>query len=109
MCIRILDVLFVFSLAADMTVVPKNIFSYVPRKVKRAGAAPFLPISKKEMDILGWDACDIIIVSGDAYIDHPSFGASIIGRVLEAQGFRVGIIAQPDWKSAADFLSLIHI
>ena len=73
------------SLAADMTVVPKNIFSYVPRKVKRAGAAPFLPMSKKEMDILGWDACDIIIVSGDAYIDHPSFGASIIGRVLEAQ------------------------
>ena len=106
MCIRILDVLFVFSLAADMTVVPKNIFSYVPRKVKRAGAAPFLPMSKEEMDILGWDACDIIIVSGDAYIDHPSFGASIIGRVLEAQGFRVGIIAQPDWKSAADFRSL---
>ena len=63
-----------------MTVVPKNIFSYVPRKVKRAGAASFLPMSKKEMDILGWDACDIIIVSGDAYIDHPSFGASIIGR-----------------------------
>lgn len=86
-----------------MTVVPKNIFSYVSRKVKRAGAAPFLPMSKKEMDALGWDACDIILVSGDAYIDHPSFGVALIGRVLEAQGFRVGIIAQPDWKSAEPF------
>lgn len=86
-----------------MTVVPKNIFSYVSRKVKRAGAAPFLPMSKKEMDALGWDACDIILVSGDAYIDHPSFGIALIGRVLEAQGFRVGIIAQPDWKSAQPF------
>lgn len=86
-----------------MTVVPKNIFSYVSRQVKRAGAAPFLPMSKKEMDALGWDACDIILVSGDAYIDHPSFGVALIGRVLEAQGFRVGIIAQPDWKSAQSF------
>ena len=90
-----------------MTVVPKNIFSYVSRKVKRAGAAPFLPMSKKEMDTLGWDACDIILVSGDAYIDHPSFGVALIGRVLEAQGFRVGIIAQPDWKSAQPFRSSI--
>ena len=90
----------------DMTVVPKNIFSYVSRKVKRAGAAPFLPMSKKEMDALGWDACDIILVSGDAYIDHPSFGVALIGRVLEAQGFRVGIIAQPDWKSAQPFRAL---
>ena len=89
-----------------MTVVPKNIFSYVSRKVKRAGAAPFLPMSKKEMDALGWDACDIILVSGDAYIDHPSFGVALIGRVLEAQGFRVGIIAQPDWKSAQSFRAL---
>ena len=89
-----------------MTVVAKNIFSHVSRKVKRAGAAPFLPMSKKEMETLGWDACDIIIVSGDAYIDHPSFGAAIIGRVLEAQGFKVGIIAQPDWKSVHDFRTL---
>lgn len=58
------------------------------------------------METLGWDACDIIIVSGDAYIDHPSFGAAIIGRVLEAQGFKVGIIAQPDWKSVHDFRTL---
>ncbi|WP_288636874.1 YgiQ family radical SAM protein [uncultured Oxalobacter sp.] len=63
-------------------------------------------MSKKEMDALGWDACDIILVSGDAYIDHPSFGVALIGRVLEAQGFRVGIIAQPDWKSAQPFRAL---
>ena len=62
-----------------------------------------LPMSKAEMDALGWDSCDIIIVTGDAYVDHPSFGMGVIGRVLEAQGFRVGIIAQPNWKSADDF------
>jgi uncharacterized radical SAM protein YgiQ len=58
------------------------------------------------MDALGWDSCDIIVVSGDAYVDHPSFGMAIIGRVLEAQGFRVGLIAQPDWRSTADFTKL---
>ena len=58
------------------------------------------------MDALGWDTCDIVIVSGDAYVDHPSFGAAIIGRLLEAQGFRVGILAQPDWRSAGDFRGL---
>jgi uncharacterized radical SAM protein YgiQ len=68
--------------------------------------APFLPMSRREMDALGWDACDIVIVSGDAYIDHPSFGAALIGRELEAQGFRVGIIAQPDWRSAEPFRAL---
>jgi len=60
-------------------------------------------MNKAEMDGLGWDACDIIIISGDAYVDHPSFGMGVIGRVLEAQGFRVGIISQPNWKSADDF------
>jgi len=68
--------------------------------------APQLPMSKSEMDALGWDHCDIIIVTGDAYIDHPSFGMAVIGRVLEAQGFRVGIISQPNWKSADDFRAL---
>src|SRR3979490_405925 len=58
------------------------------------------------MDDLGWERCDIIIVTGDAYVDHPSFGMAIIGRVLEAQGFRVGIIAQPDWHSTRDFQAL---
>ncbi|MGB0834538.1 MAG: YgiQ family radical SAM protein [Psychrobium sp.] len=70
------------------------------------GTAPFLPTSRKEMDKLGWDSCDIIIVSGDAYVDHPSFGMAVIGRVLEAQGYRVGIIAQPDWHSKDAFMEL---
>ena len=69
-------------------------------------AAPFLPMSRAEMDALGWDACDIVLVTGDAYVDHPSFGMAIIGRLLEAQGFRVGIIAQPDWQSAEPFKAL---
>ena len=67
------------------------------------GTAPFLPISRAEMDQLEWDSCDIIIVTGDAYVDHPSFGMAIVGRLLEAQGFRVGIIDQPDWQSAEPF------
>ena len=58
------------------------------------------------MTALGWDACDIVLVTGDAYVDHPSFGMAIIGRLLEAQGFRVGIIAQPDWQSAEPFKAL---
>jgi uncharacterized radical SAM protein YgiQ len=69
-------------------------------------AAPFLPMSREEMRVLGWDQCDIIIVTGDAYVDHPSFGMAILGRLLEAQGYRVGIIAQPDWQSAEPFKAL---
>jgi uncharacterized radical SAM protein YgiQ len=74
-------------------------------KPKVAGHAPaaFLPTSRAEMAALGWQQCDIIIVTGDAYVDHPSFGMAIIGRVLEAEGFKVGIIAQPDWHSVKDF------
>ncbi len=68
--------------------------------------APVLPMSRAEMDLLGWDACDIILVTGDAYVDHPSFGMAIVGRFLESHGFRVGIIAQPDWQSTADFEAL---
>ena len=63
-------------------------------------------MSRQEMDQLGWDSCDIIIISGDAYVDHPSFGMAVIGRFLEAQGFRVGIIAQPDWNSKEAFMAL---
>jgi len=70
------------------------------------GTAPVLPVSLQEMEQLGWDSCDIIIVTGDAYVDHPSFGMAIIGRLLEAQGFRVGIIAQPEWLSAEPFTAL---
>jgi uncharacterized radical SAM protein YgiQ len=82
------------------------LFSYRPYWAKRFGPAPFLPMSRAEMEALGWDACDVILVSGDAYIDHPSFGMALIGRLLEAQGFRVGIIAQPDWQSAEPFKAL---
>ena len=84
----------------------KPLTSYRPYWAKRFGTAPFLPMSRAEMDQLGWDSCDIILVTGDAYVDHPSFGMAVIGRVLEAQGFRVGIIAQPDWQSAEAFKAL---
>ncbi len=84
----------------------KPVSSYRSYWAKRFGTAPVLPMSRAEMDALGWDSCDIILVSGDAYIDHPSFGAALIGRLLESQGFRVGIIAQPDWQSAEPFKAL---
>jgi uncharacterized radical SAM protein YgiQ len=84
----------------------KPITSYKPYWAKRFGTAPFLPMSRAEMERLGWDSCDIILVTGDAYVDHPSFGMAVVGRVLEAQGFRVGIIAQPDWQSAEPFKAL---
>ena len=84
----------------------KPIFSYRPYWAHRFGVAPVLPMSRAEMEQLGWDSCDIILVTGDAYVDHPSFGMAVIGRVLEAQGFRVGIIAQPDWHSSEDFARL---
>jgi uncharacterized radical SAM protein YgiQ len=85
---------------------PKALFSYRKHWAQRFGTAPFLPMSRGEMETLGWDSCDVIIVTGDAYIDHPSFGMALVGRLLEAQGFRVGIISQPDWHSAADFRRL---
>jgi uncharacterized radical SAM protein YgiQ len=72
----------------------------------RFGIAPQLPMSREEMDTMGWDSCDIILVTGDAYVDHPSFGMALVGRLLEAQGFRVGIISQPDWTSADAFKQL---
>jgi uncharacterized radical SAM protein YgiQ len=80
--------------------------SYRKYWAARFGVAPFLPMSRAEMEQLGWDSCDVIIVTGDAYVDHPSFGMAIMGRLLEAQGFRVGIIAQPDWQSAEPFRQL---
>lgn len=84
----------------------KPITAYRPYWAKRFGPAPFLPMSRAEMERLGWEECDVIIVTGDAYVDHPSFGMAVIGRVLEQQGFRVGIIAQPDWQSAEAFKAL---
>lgn len=84
----------------------KPLTSYRPYWAKRFGTAKFLPMSRAEMEQLGWDSCDVILVTGDAYVDHPSFGMAVIGRTLEAQGFRVGIIAQPDWQSADPFKAL---
>ena len=81
----------------------RDIFSHRKYWASRFGVAPFLPMCRAEMDALGWDSCDIIVVTGDAYVDHPSFGMAIVGRLLEAQGFRVGIISQPDWQSADPF------
>lgn len=75
-----------------------NLFSYPKYWAECYGVAPYLPMTRAEMDALGWDSCDIILVTGDAYVDHPSFGMAVIGRMLESQGFRVGIISQPAWK-----------
>src|SRR3569832_1730796 len=85
--------------------IPKTLLSY-PRYRPELKPAHFLPMTRKEMKALGWDACDVVLVTGDAYIDHPSFGMALFGRLLEAQGFRVGIISQPDWHSAEPFLAL---
>jgi uncharacterized radical SAM protein YgiQ len=84
----------------------RDITTYRRHWAERFGTAQVLPMSREEMDALGWDSCDVILVSGDAYVDHPSFGMAIIGRVLEGQGFRVGIISQPDWQSAQAFAAL---
>ncbi|MCH4295326.1 YgiQ family radical SAM protein [Shewanella sp. 3B26] len=86
--------------------VEASLFNYPKYWAECYGTAPFLPMSRAEMDKLGWDSCDIIIVTGDAYVDHPSFGMAVIGRMLEAQGYRVGIISQPDWSSKDDFMKL---
>jgi uncharacterized radical SAM protein YgiQ len=66
----------------------------------------FLPINREDMEQLGWERPDFVLVSGDAYVDHPSFGAAVIGRVLEANGFKVGVIAQPDWKNVNELQKL---
>jgi uncharacterized radical SAM protein YgiQ len=94
---------------ADVSLFPRDakpLASYRKYWAHRFGVAKFLPTSRAEMAQLGWDSCDIILVTGDAYVDHPSFGMAVIGRMLENQGFRVGIIAQPDWQSAAPFKAL---
>lgn len=82
----------------------RSLLSYLPSSVPPA--APVLPMSRAEMKQLGWDACDVVLVTGDAYVDHPSFGMAVIGRVLERAGYRVGIISQPDWHSKEDFMKL---
>ncbi|MBE0483263.1 MAG: YgiQ family radical SAM protein [Bacterioplanes sp.] len=89
-----------------MSLPKPNLFSHYPYWAECFGTAPFLPMSRAEMDQLGWDSCDVILVTGDAYVDHPSFGMAVMGRMLESQGFRVGIIAQPDWNDPAEFTKL---
>ncbi|MCW8982916.1 MAG: YgiQ family radical SAM protein, partial [Gammaproteobacteria bacterium] len=80
-----------------------DLFSHRPYWAKRLTPTPVLPMTRAEMDALGWDSCDIILVTGDAYVDHPSFGMALIGRLLESHGFRVGVIAQPKWDSPEAF------
>ena len=63
----------------------------------------FLPISRRDMESRGWDVPDFVYVTGDAYVDHPTFGAALLSRLLEREGFRVAILAQPDFRSAEDF------
>jgi hypothetical protein len=86
--------------------VSPTLFSRRKFWAEQFGTAPVLPTSRAEMDGLGWESCDVVLVTGDAYVDHPSFGAALIGRLLEAQGFRVGILAQPDWRQATSFARL---
>src|SRR5262249_58785378 len=83
--------------------VPQTLFSRRKYWAERFGVAPVLPTTRAEMDELGWDSCDVVLVTGDAYVDHPSFGMALIGRLLEAHGFRVGILAQPDWRDVDAF------
>ena len=93
----------------DVSLFPRDakpLSSYRKYWAARFGVAKFLPSTRNEMTALGWDSCDVVIVCGDAYVDHPSFGMAVIGRVLENQGFRVGIISQPDWQSAEPFKAL---
>ncbi len=86
---------------------PAHLFSgYRKHWAHRFGIAPVLPTTRAEMDALGWDSCDIVLVTGDAYVDHPSFGMGLIGRLLEAHGFRVGIVSQPPWKDPSAFMAL---
>jgi uncharacterized radical SAM protein YgiQ len=86
--------------------VSRTLFTRRKFWAERFGVAPVLPTSRGEMDELGWDSCDVILVTGDAYVDHPSFGMALVGRLLEAQGFRVGILAQPDWRDVEAFRAL---
>ncbi len=89
-----------------MSAVARALFSYRPYWAERFGTATFLPTTRAELDELGWDSCDIILVTGDAYIDHPSFGMALVGRLLESHGFRVGILDQPGWRDPDTFRAL---
>ena len=85
---------------------PKTACTRCPGTKGRPGREAFLPVSRADMDARGWDQCDFVYVCGDAYVDHPSFGMAIITRVLEAHGYRVGVICQPDWTDPASISAL---
>src|SRR5215813_9494009 len=76
------------------------------RGQKRAAESPFLPTTRAEMDARGWAELDILIVTDDAYVDHPAFGPILIARFLEGRGYKVGVIAQPDWRTPDDIARL---
>ena len=80
--------------------------SAAPARPWRPGRNKFLPVSRADMDARGWDQCDFVYICGDAYVDHPSFGMAIISRVLDAHGYKVGIISQPDWTDPASITVL---
>ena len=85
---------------------PKTACTRCPGTKGRPGREAFLPVSRADMDARGWNQCDFVYVCGDAYVDHPSFGMAIITRVLEAHGYRVGVICQPDWTDPASISAL---
>ena len=82
---------------------PQSLFDYPKYWAECFGPAPFLPMSRDEMDQLGWDSCDVILVTGDAYVDHPSFANGLLARLLESEGFRVAVLAQPNWRTCDDW------
>jgi uncharacterized radical SAM protein YgiQ len=75
-------------------------------QAQRRELTAFLPTSRAEMEARGWDQLDVLLINGDAYVDHPAFGAALIGRFLEGRGFRVGVISQPRWDVVDDFLAM---
>ncbi len=92
--------------AARHSTQTQPLYSYPKYWAECFGTAPFLPMTRDEMEELGWDSCDIVLVTADAYVDHPSFGMAVVGRLLEAQGFRVGIVSQPQWDDVEAFKAL---
>ena len=85
---------------------PKHGHKPKPADPDRPSREAFLPVSRADMDARGWDACDFVYVCGDAYVDHPSFGMAIVSRTLEAHGYRVGLICQPDWHDPESVTAL---
>src|SRR3954466_13459153 len=86
--------------------VPRTLFARRKHWAERFGIAPVLPTTRAEMDELGWDSCDVVLVTGAVHVDNPSLGMALVGRLLESHGFRVGILDQPDWRNAKAFAEL---